>query len=128
MLLADVPVDFALSPDGKSVALIRPDPQDGRDTLVVMSVSGSNQRIIAKLPQGDEKFSEPAWSHDGKLLAVVERVQQKKLSHLLIVPLGGGPGRRITSDEFYMFGQPVWLTDGSGLLATAFGRWVFRDE
>ena len=123
-VLANVYSDFALSPDGESVAHIAPDPMDGREALVVVSIHGPDEKVIARLPQGDDEFSDPAWSRDGKLLAVVEHVNGKKLNHLLIVPLHGGAERRITPDEFSLISNPAWLTDGSGLIATAFGRWV----
>jgi Tol biopolymer transport system component len=81
------------------------------------------------LPPGAAGFSGPAWSHDGKLLAVVEHVQgENSRRHLLVVPLEGGAGRRITSDEFWSIGEPEWLMDGSGLLATGIGRTVRSDE
>lgn len=118
-LLANVPPRFALSPDGRSVAHLSSDPQDERTTLVVVSINGSNEKVIAKVPQRDAGFSDPTWSHDGKLLAVAEYVpDETSLSHLLVVPVDGGPGRRITSDEYRGIGEPEWLTDGTGLVAT----------
>jgi len=128
-LLASVPPRFALSPDGSSVAYLSSDPHDGRDALLAVSINGSNEKLIAKVPQGDSGFSDPSWSHDGKLLAVAAHVQgDTSLSHFLVLPLDGGLGRRITSDEFWGIGEPEWLPDGSGLVASAFGRKVVSNE
>ncbi len=118
----DFPPEFALSPDGKSAAYLGSDPRDGRDTLVVASITGTNEKVIAKLPRGFG-YSSPAWSPDGKLLAVAEHAHGDTLqSHILVVPLEGGPVRRITSDQFCIIRSLEWLKDGTGLIANAIGR------
>jgi eukaryotic-like serine/threonine-protein kinase len=123
-LRADVPERFALSPDGRSIAYLSSDPEDERDTLFVDSIKGSNKKVITKLPQGADYFG-PAWSPDARLLAITEDVPgDALLSHILVVPLGGGAIRRITSDEFCIIYNLEWLKDGSGLIGTAVGRKV----
>jgi serine/threonine protein kinase/Tol biopolymer transport system component len=127
-LIADVPPRFALSPDSWSVAYLNSDPQDDWDSLMVVSIEGTNKKVIAKLPQG-AAYSDPAWSHDAKLLAVAEHAKgDTLLSHIRIVPLDGGPVRRIPSDDFCIINSLEWLKDGTGLIATAAGRKIVSSE
>jgi serine/threonine protein kinase/Tol biopolymer transport system component len=121
-LLAGVPPHFALSPDGKAVAHLNSGPNHERDTLVVRAINGSSEKVIAKLPQV-ANYSDPTWSPDAKLLAIAEHAKgEMLLSHILVVPLDGGSIRRITSDGFCIIDSLEWLTDGTGLIATAAGR------
>ena len=122
-VLPGVSPDFALSPDGKSVAYLNTGPRNEGDTLLIRSINGSHEKVIAKLPPGSS-YSDPAWSPDAKLIAVAEHVQGRDilLSHILFVPLDGGPIRRITSDGFCIIDSLEWLKDGTGLIATAGGR------
>jgi Tol biopolymer transport system component len=121
-VLAKVLPGFALSPDGSSVAYLTSDPRDEQDTLLVRSIDGSSEKVIAKLPQGAD-YSDPAWSPDAKLLAVAEHAKgETLLSHILVVPLDGGSIRRITSDGFCILDSLEWLKDGTGLIATAVGH------
>jgi Tol biopolymer transport system component len=127
-VLANVPPQFRLSSDGSSVAYLSSDPQDGRDILLVRSIDGSIENVIAKLAQG-AAYSDPAWSPDSKLLAVAEHAQgDTLLSHILVVPLEGGRIRRITLDEFCIINSLEWLKDGTGLIATAVGRKVVSKQ
>jgi serine/threonine protein kinase/Tol biopolymer transport system component len=125
-VLPSVPPGFALSPDGESVAFLSSDPGDERDRLLVRSIHRSSEKVIAKMPQG-ATYSDPAWSPDAKLLAVAEHVggRDTLLSHIQVVPLDGGPIRRITSDGFCILDSLEWLKDGTGLIATAVGRKIF---
>jgi len=124
-LFTNVPSRFALSPDGRSVAYLGADPRDGRDALVVVSFSGKIEKVVARVPQGATGFSDPSWSHDGGMLAVAEYLGGDELrNRFLVVPLDGGPLRRIDFGEFWAIGEPEWLADGSGLVATALGRRV----
>src|SRR5262249_18333700 len=65
---------------------------------------------------------------DGKLLALTEHAQgDTVLSHIVVVPLDGGPVRRITAEEFCVIHSLEWLKDGTGLIATAVGRKIFTN-
>jgi len=111
------PGRFAISPDGKSVAFLR------RRNLVVASLEGAGERVIAKR-EGPIWFNwhGPAWSPDGRLIAIVEgRDGPAKGDHLVVVPVNGGPERRITSEGWFHINQPEWLADESGVIAAAQG-------
>jgi DNA-binding winged helix-turn-helix (wHTH) protein/Tol biopolymer transport system component len=111
------PGRFAISPDGKSVAFLR------RRNLVIASLDGSGERVIATR-KGSVWFNwhGPAWSSDGRLIAIVEgRDGPAAGDHLVVVPVEGGPERRITSEGWFHIYQPEWLADGSGIIAAAQG-------
>ena len=124
-LITDFPPRFALSPDGKSLARAGRDPKDKRGTLVVVSITGSDEKVIVKAEENTD-LSKPAWSRDGKLLAAVEESLGETVEHhnLLVVPVDGGPAKKITSGGWWRINQPEWLADGSGLVAAAFGHKV----
>ena len=51
-VLANVPPQFQLSPDGRSVTYLTSGHGDERYALVVRSIDGSSEKVIATLPQG----------------------------------------------------------------------------
>ncbi len=84
----DSPVSF--SPDGKSIAFQRDVPNAGR-YLIVASLNGGKEqggkeRTLAFWKQSEPKPQEPAWSPDGKEIAVATRGRNSKL---LFIPASG---------------------------------------
>jgi dipeptidyl aminopeptidase/acylaminoacyl peptidase len=88
--------------------------------LWMWNADGSNQRRVTS-ETGNE--TAPAISPDGKLLAFVAQREGDKASQLYVMPLAGGPAKRLTQLATGVQ-SPKWFADGSRL---AFVSRVFID-
>jgi len=117
------PIGFAA--DGKRIAFIR--FQQSESHLVVADADGSNQRDIAKRHKPDAfelEWNAPAWSPDGKTIAVPARLNDPRghFGTIIGVNLADSSQTPLTSMRWNYVGQPIWLSDGSGLLLPASDR------
>ena len=67
---------FAISPDGKMLAFVSPDPASGEQILSVQNVGAPTVRLL----QGTEGASYPFWSPDDKYLAFFADGKLKKIA------------------------------------------------
>ena len=109
-LVIDDAQEPAVSPDGTTLAFVRPNA-DGADRIWVASLPGAND---ARMVTGDGpefglwEHREPAWSPDGR------RICYRGQRDLFIVPAEGreaGPPSRLTKDDA-RDEAPVWSGDG----------------
>jgi Tol biopolymer transport system component len=101
------------SPDGKAFAFLRVRPADHTFDVFIANSDGSRERVLATRPG---YFYGPAWSPDGKTLALATGDMTKTLrTTLSAISLSNGSLREIYSTPDAM-GRPRWLPDGSGLL------------
>ncbi len=115
----------AWSPDGKSVAYVTVSP--GKKELFIRAASGGNARRIAEfytsLPswQPDASIMDwspgPAWSRDGKSLALTDRVNGGHSDAIYLIDLENGGQSRLTSPSASDVGDyaPAFSPDGSRL-------------
>jgi Tol biopolymer transport system component len=118
----------AWSPDGRYLAFLRVS-RDRQDVIVIPSLGGPERRVtsiaseVAAWRADATQMSGmpgPAWSPDGKWLAVTDHVGTGGAYGLFLVPLGGGARRQVTfpagsANDFY----PAFSLDGRYL---AFAR------
>ncbi|HEX6101267.1 MAG TPA: protein kinase [Thermoanaerobaculia bacterium] len=110
----------AFSPDGKKIAWIRVERSLADTSLAVANADGSDVRVLAKrrAPQSfTPSFTGPAWSPDGKRIAVslmVRPTAARNRSSVIEVDAATGRERVITSG-WGVTEQVTWLPDGSGL-------------
>ena len=120
-LVADVDQGVAFSPDGSQIAYLRGVPDKSSWNLVVASSDGTGEKIVAEL-QALISFgfvAGPSWSPDGKTLAVsVWKRDSGWHPSILAVNVADGKVHTLLSKDSATIGPPVWLPDGSGLLAT----------
>ena len=85
-------VNFAVSPDGQSVAVFR-----GGRTLDVVSAKSGETRELVRLQDGEEMTSDPAtaWTPDGKYVLFTKTTAKSSDMTLWSVPAGGGAPNRI---------------------------------
>jgi len=120
-LLVDVPAAFAVSPDGKSFAYVRSGWPEKETALLVRSADGGPEKSIATWPKSMLLREIVAWSPDGKLLATVH-VSRTSMA-LVVVSVDGEPQAEIFRSETWRdIYTPVWLPDGSGLIAPAYDK------
>ena len=113
-IIEDVDSPAGISPDGKQLAFVRHDATSGTQVVVIANPDGSGEHKLATAKYPEEEFyGAPAWSPDGKVLAIWQR------TNLVAVPITGGPGKAIVSKWIHTASQPAWLADGKGLIVAA---------
>jgi eukaryotic-like serine/threonine-protein kinase len=111
----------AFSPDGKKIAWIRVERSLADSSLAVANADGSDIRVLTKrrAPQSfAPSFTGPAWSPDGKRIAVslmARPTADRNRSSVIEVDAVTGRERVIASG-WGVTEQVAWLPDGSGLV------------
>ena len=120
-ILSDVPKEFAVSPDGRSFAYVRSGWPEKETALLVSTADSVPEKTIATWPKSAHLREWMAWSPNGKLVATVH-VSPTSMS-LVVVPIDGAPQAEIFRSETWRdIYTPVWLPDGSGLIAPAYEK------
>ncbi len=117
-LVTDIDSNITLSPDGKKFAyLLGNNPKVGEYRVITRSVeTNSDERTITSGPLNEVVF-DLAWSPDGKTIVMPLAQPGDALGGLdAIDAISGKRKPFLISKELY-FSRPVWLPDGSGLLA-----------
>src|SRR5262249_24041877 len=119
-ILDDIDSAAVFSRDGKRLAFIRLDNATGKSTLMVANADGSDQKEVASRQRPESFPSEgPSWSPDGKRIATgVNKLNST--GTVIEVPVDGGPEKSLTSQKWPHVFRVAWLSDGSGLVVTAY--------
>ena len=110
----------AVSPDGAQVAFGRSVPGEGLNVWV-MNLDGTSARAVTHLSDAEGHAQMPAWSPDGKRLAIQVSGRRggesgPEYGQIWIVELEGGKTTRLTpADAPYRDEVPAWFPDGSRL-------------
>ncbi|HET7711545.1 MAG TPA: hypothetical protein VFL80_06410, partial [Thermoanaerobaculia bacterium] len=120
-IVHDVDSNIALSPDEKSVAFVRPRRNEKESTLVVASIDGSGERVIATRKQPTDLAREGmAWSPDGKWIAIAEISYEGGLGrNILLISPDGKTSKTLLDPRWFFVGRLAWLPDSSGLVGSA---------
>lgn len=110
------PISF--SPDGQQFAFIRNLGSDETALMIARSDGrGAQQIAVRKKP---ESFSYAAWSPDGKVITCTAKTNKEMQDYYMVsIPVEGGSEKIISAQTWRTIWQPVWLSDGSGLIASA---------
>jgi Tol biopolymer transport system component/DNA-binding winged helix-turn-helix (wHTH) protein len=123
-ILHDIESPVAISPDESRLAFIRRAPESRETALVVTDIEGKDERILA-IRQSEIGFtnSGASWSPDGKLLSatVIRRENNRTSVQVAVVDVESGEQKIISRENWISAGQTIWLKDGSGILAVAYG-------
>ena len=118
-MVRDIDAPISFSPDGRQFAFVRGDPFKSELNLLVAQADGSGERLLVKFPATVAVgfFSGPAWSPDGKTLALATtQVTQGLRSVISAIDVSDGTVREIFSGP-NLARQVRWMADGSGLMA-----------
>jgi Tol biopolymer transport system component/DNA-binding winged helix-turn-helix (wHTH) protein len=115
----DSPISF--SPDGLEFAFIRSDKTAGESSVMVSSIDGSGLRSIAsrKIPNLYPTGKRPAWSPDGRSIAVIGRNGDEKFLRVFLVNVGDGSENPISDEKWSAVQDVAWLGDSNTILVTA---------
>ena len=111
------PITF--SPDGRQFAFVRR-ADEGKTVLVIVNADGSSERILATSRER-EAFNTPAWSPDGKTVAVFASSNAAYPNALLGLSVRSGEAKPLTqgAQNLDFISYMAWLKDGNGLLLDA---------
>jgi serine/threonine protein kinase/Tol biopolymer transport system component len=128
LLLTNIQSPIAVAPDGKQIAFLRLDANQGTDQLMLANSDGTGERSLT-IRKGDEWFEYggatepgPAWSPDGSVIVNGGGNTNfgRLPSSVIAVQVKDGTQTDITSEKWDRVSRLAWLKDGDGLIATAF--------
>lgn len=119
-ILTDIDSPLTFSPDGKRFAFIRHNPNEGGDTIFIVDTDGTNLTpFIQTKDVGYDKFSDLAWSPDGRRFIVgafkgaVESAQKVQIA---LIEIGDKHFRTIGETAWQKAGGFQWLADGESFV------------
>ncbi|HWN82932.1 MAG TPA: hypothetical protein VNM87_12600, partial [Candidatus Udaeobacter sp.] len=119
-VIFDIDTQVGVSPDGKQLAFIRGYPTENLEALMLTGADGSGERRLAASQRPSEFVTiGPAWSPDGKLLAIAALTNQGWGEHIAAVDAASGEQQPIGSQKWAAIQGLAWLPDGKGLVVTA---------
>src|SRR5262249_33825260 len=118
----DVDSSATFSPDGAKVAFKRGFPQNERIALVVRDLGTGKERELAQLTGTHEMPGAPAWSPDGRTVAILDSfaVNGSYTTALALFDVADGKRHDLGSSRGAFYESIAWLPDGSGLVRAGF--------
>jgi DNA-binding winged helix-turn-helix (wHTH) protein/Tol biopolymer transport system component len=123
-ILHNIDSAVAISPDENRLAFVRRNPESKETALIITDIEGKNERSLA-IREAENGFTNGgvSWSPDGKSLSatVFQRDDSRATVQVAVVNAESGEQKIISNENWISAGQTVWLKDGSGILAVAYG-------
>jgi len=104
----------AFSPDGRRIAFVRAGGP-GKHAIWLMNADGTDQRQLTHIAADEGEAEGPAWSPDGKSLAVQVGLYSPAAgtAAIWIVDAASGEARKLAAHaEPYLDETPCWFPDG----------------
>jgi eukaryotic-like serine/threonine-protein kinase len=117
-LVTDIDSNISFAPDGRSLAyVVQNNPELGKFRLVIYSLeTGEGKNLV--LGSLHELINDPAWSPDGKtIVGIVIQPTKDAIGGLVAVNPSTGKQKLFFESKWGIISKPVWLPDGSGLMA-----------
>lgn len=110
---------LTVSPDGKRLAFVRHNPPLEISQLVLAMTDGSGETVLAQTKY-PEAFDSPAWSRDGRRIALVLRkALLGALADLVEIDLSTGKRGAPLLHDWHGLGQLGWTANPEGLVFLA---------
>lgn len=119
-LIRDVDSPVAFSPDGQHLAYLREDHDSPTFDLLIAKSDGTPERALFKSqPLASDSYT-LAWSPDGKTIAIpIVQPTENDLGGFLAIDVATGARKSFGNAHDKVFYDPVWFSDGGGLLLTS---------
>ena len=132
-LLTNIDSAITVSPDGRQLAYGVVNSIAKESALMIANTDGTGAYALvtknaAQFGDFQWRFSNPAWSPDGKVIAYGGRIKQQpgdrggRRGSVIEVNVKDGSEKSITDHPWLQVGRLAWLHDGSGLIVTAAER------
>jgi Tol biopolymer transport system component len=116
-LVTDIDSNITFSPDGRQIAYFRfNNPEAGKGRLIALPVDGGDEKVLYNGPIS-AGLQDPAWSPDGKTIVCAVLQPGDALSGLAAIDVASGKQHLFFMSDSAIVRRPVWMSDGSGLLA-----------
>jgi serine/threonine protein kinase len=118
LILTDVDSRISFSPDGRRFTFRRSSGM-GTTSVLVANADGSNEQKLAENSLPGAFLGHPAWSPDGKAIAIMDFFGQQAKDIGRFVLIDAATGHKTQIANFSGVGQifaSAWLPDNSGLL------------
>jgi Tol biopolymer transport system component/DNA-binding winged helix-turn-helix (wHTH) protein len=120
----DVDSPASVSPDNKLIAFVRRAARDGDTSLILAGAEGGEERLLAARP-AESGFTGAgvSWSPDSKLIStsVAHHEGDRSSGQICVIDASSGVQTILSNEAWASAGQTVWLKDGSGVVAVAYG-------
>ena len=116
-LVTDVDSNITFSPDGRQYAYIlynNPEPYKYR--LIIRPLDGGPEKVLASGPVKTGLY-DPTWSPDGGTIVCFGYQEGDVITALVAVDVANGSQKTVFATKTAILARPIWLPDGSGLLA-----------
>ena len=111
----DIDSGITFSPDGRRIAYLRHnDPEMGKTRLLTATPEGNDEKVVG-IVSTTELWSNPAWSPDGRGIAIVF-VAGSGFSGIKQFDLGSGQTRNLAVFDETLVDVMRWFPDGRGML------------
>lgn len=118
-LVTDIDSNISFSPDGKRFAyVLSNNPKPGEYRIIIRSVEGNEEKTIASGPVS-ELQADVTWSPDGKTIALPLSQPAGAVGGMDAIDSETGKRTRFLISKDLFISRPLWLPDGSGVLALA---------